>query len=173
MPIYALADQIPDIHPDAFVHPDATVIGSVTIGAQASIWPSAVLRGDYGLIRIGARTSVQDGTVVHTTEEHPTLVGSDCVIGHNAHLEGCVIGDRCLLGSGSIVLNRATVEAGAAVGAAALVSEGTTVAAGFIALGVPARPRPCPPDMDGWIEEAVSTYVAAAARYRRDLRRIG
>src|SRR5882724_5807843 len=134
--IYALGDQVPDIHPDAFVHPDATVIGSVTIGAGASIWPTAVLRGDYGRIEIGERTSIQDGTVVHTTDEWSTVIGAGCVVGHNVHVEGCTIGD------GSVVLNRARVESGSAVGAAALVPEGAVVATGEIALGVPARVRP-------------------------------
>jgi len=122
--IYALGEQAPDIHPDAFVHPDAIVIGSVVLDAGASVWPAAVLRGDYGRIEIGARTSIQDGTVVHTTEQWPTLIGSGCVVGHNVHVEGCTIGDGCLIGSGSVVLNRAVVEPGAAVGAAALVPEG-------------------------------------------------
>lgn len=173
MTIYALGDQIPDIHSDAFVHPDATVIGSVTIGAGASVWPAAVLRGDYGRIEIGARTSIQDGTVVHTTEHWPTMVGADCVIGHNVHVEGCTIGDSCLIGSGSIVLNRAILDSGAAVGAAALVPEGTQVPAGQIALGVPARLRPAPPDLAAWVVEAVDIYLAGAARHRAHLRRIG
>ena len=88
MPIYALGEQVPDIHPEAFVHPDAVVIGSVTIGAQSSIWPGAVLRGDDGEIHIGARTSIQDNCVLHTTPMHPTIVGDDCVVGHIVHLEG-------------------------------------------------------------------------------------
>ena len=93
MAIYALGDLIPDIDDDAFVHPASVIIGAVTIGPEASVWPGAVLRGDYGRIDIGALTSVQDGTVVHTTAEWPTIVGDRCVIGHNAHLEGCRIGD--------------------------------------------------------------------------------
>jgi carbonic anhydrase/acetyltransferase-like protein (isoleucine patch superfamily) len=172
MTIYALGDQIPDIHPDAFVHPDATVIGSVTIGAGASVWPAAVLRGDYGRIEIGARTSVQDGTVVHTTEQWPTIVGADSIIGHNVHVEGCTVANRCLIGSGSIVLNRAVVDSGAAVGAAALVPEGMHIPAGQIALGVPARLRPGPPDLATWVAAAVDIYLAGAARYRSQLRRI-
>jgi carbonic anhydrase/acetyltransferase-like protein (isoleucine patch superfamily) len=172
MPVYALGDLVPAVHPDAFVHPDAVVIGAVTVDAHASIWPAAVLRGDYGRIEVGAATSVQDGTVVHTTERWPTLIGARCVVGHNAHLEGCRVGDGCLIGSGSVVLNRATVEPGAGVGAAALVPEDTTVPGGHIALGVPARPRPAP-DLATWVTDAVTMYREMAARYRRDLRRIG
>jgi carbonic anhydrase/acetyltransferase-like protein (isoleucine patch superfamily) len=172
MAIYALGDLAPQIHPEAFVHPAAVVIGAVTIGAEASVWPAAVLRGDYGRIHIGELTSIQDGTVVHTTADWPTIVGARCVVGHNVHFEGCTIGDDCLIGSGSVVLNRATVEPGAAVGAAALVPEGTTVPAGHIALGVPGRPRPAP-DLRHWVDEAVRLYRDMAKRYRSELRRIG
>ena len=171
MAIYALGDLIPDIHPDAYVHPDATVIGSVTIKAGGSIWPQAVLRGDYGSIEVGELTSVQDGTVLHTTEEWPTIIGDRCVIGHNAHMEGCVIGDDCLIGSGAIVLNRAVVESGGAVGASALVAEDARVPGGHIALGVPARLRPAP-ELGTWIAEAVGLYRDLAGRYRAGLRRI-
>jgi carbonic anhydrase/acetyltransferase-like protein (isoleucine patch superfamily) len=171
MAVYALGDLIPRIHPDAFVHPDAVVIGAVAIGAHASVWPAAVLRGDYGQIEVGELTSVQDGTVVHTTAQWPTIIGARCVVGHNAHLEGCRIGDGCLIGSGSTVLNRAVVEAGAAVAAGALVPEDAAVPAGHIALGVPARPRPAP-DLAAWVTEAVDLYRDMAKRYRSDLRRI-
>jgi carbonic anhydrase/acetyltransferase-like protein (isoleucine patch superfamily) len=109
MPLYAFEHHEPRVDPSAFIHPDAVIIGAVTIGAQASIWPAAVLRADFGRIDIGARTSIQDGTVLHTTERWPTVVGADCVVGHNAHLEGCLIEDRCLIGSGAVVLNRAVV----------------------------------------------------------------
>jgi carbonic anhydrase/acetyltransferase-like protein (isoleucine patch superfamily) len=171
MSIYALGDLVPDIHPDAYVHPDATVIGAVTIGAQATVWPGAVLRGDYGLITVGPRTSIQDGTVVHTTAEWPTRIGTESVIGHNVHVEGCVIGDRCLIGSGSTVLNRATVEADAGVGAAALVPEDAVIPSGSIALGVPARCRPAP-ELATWVAGAVRLYVDLGQRYRRELRRL-
>ena len=172
MPIYALGGLVPEIHPDAFVHPDAVVIGAVTIAAQASVWPAAVLRGDYGRIEIGAATSIQDGSILHTTAQWPTVVGARCVVGHNAHLEGCTIGDGCLVGSGSIVLNRATVEPGAGVAAGALVPEGALVPAGQIAVGLPARPRPAP-DLTDWLTEAAGLYQDLAKRYRSELRRVG
>jgi carbonic anhydrase/acetyltransferase-like protein (isoleucine patch superfamily) len=100
------------------------------------------------------------------------VLGDRCVVGHNAHLEGCRIGDSCLVGSGSVVLNRATVHAGAGVAAAGLVPEGATVPARHIALGVPARPRPAP-DLAAWVAEAVDLYRGLAKRYRAELRRIG
>src|SRR5690348_10066430 len=142
MPIYALGDLVPVIAPDAYIHPDAVVIGNVSIGAESSVWPGAVLRGDMGAVVVGERTSGQDGTSLHTTAEWPTLIGSECVIGHNAHLEGCTVEDRCLIGSGSVVLNRAVVGTRSVVGAQALVVEDLDVRPGSMALGVPARIRP-------------------------------
>jgi carbonic anhydrase/acetyltransferase-like protein (isoleucine patch superfamily) len=169
--VYALGDQTPSIDPDAYVHPDAIVIGSVTIGPKSSVWPGAVLRGDYGSITIGARTSIQDGTVIHATHDLATTIGDDCVVGHNAHLEGCTVEDNALIGSGSVVLHRAVVHRGALVGAGAVVPNDTDVPESAMALGVPAsiKPDAVPP---GVIQIAVDLYVENAARYRTDLRRL-
>ena len=171
MPIYALAEFEPDIDGSAFVHPDAVVSGRVRIGPEASVWPGAVLRGDHGRIEIGARTSVQDGTVIHCTEHYPTLIGAECVVGHNAHLEGCVVADRCLIGSGSITLNRARVGTGAIVAAAALVPEGFEVPPGTLVAGVPAKIKKT--GVSGHaVDRAVKTYLESARRYRIALRRL-
>jgi carbonic anhydrase/acetyltransferase-like protein (isoleucine patch superfamily) len=171
MPIYAFGDAEPDVHPDAYVHPDAVVIGRVVIGAESTVWPGAVLRADFGDIRIGARTSVQDGTVLHTTVQWPTVIGDECVVGHNVHLEGCTVEDRCLIGSGSVVLNRARIGARSVVGAQALVTEGADVPEGSLALGVPATIRPVDPDdQHRWIEFAVREYVENGRDYRKKLR---
>jgi len=171
MPIYALGDVEPDIDEAAFVHPDAVVIGRVRIGPEASVWPGAVLRGDHGRIEIGARTSVQDGTVVHCTHDWATLIGAECVVGHNAHLEGCVVEDRCLIGSGSVTLNRARVGTGAIVAAAALIPEGFEVPARALAVGVPATIRRT--GLSGDVAAgAVKTYLESARRYRAELRRL-
>src|SRR3954469_7564047 len=169
--IFALGERAPTIDPSAFVHPDAVVIGSVTIGPEASVWPGAVLRGEYGQIFVGARTSVQDGTVVHATDDHWTRIGDDCVIGHIAHLEGCTIEDGSLVGSGSVILHRAVVRTGALVGAGAVVPNDMEVPSYAMALGVPAKIRPdtVPP---GAFEVNVETYVANGKRYRSDLRRL-
>jgi carbonic anhydrase/acetyltransferase-like protein (isoleucine patch superfamily) len=172
VPIYALDGYEPDIDASAFVHPDAVVIGRVRIGAEASVWPCAVLRGDHGTIDVGARTSVQDGTVVHTTERWPTVIGADCVVGHNAHLEGCVVEDRCLIGSGSVTLNRAIIRTGAIVAASALVPEGFEVPSATLVAGVPAKIKRTEVPKD-WTEQAVKTYVESARHYRTGLRRIG
>jgi carbonic anhydrase/acetyltransferase-like protein (isoleucine patch superfamily) len=172
MPIYALGDQVPDIHPDAYVHPDAVIIGSVTIGAHSSIWPGAVLRADDGEIHIGARTSIQDNCVVHTTREQPTVVGDDCTVGHIVHLEGCTIESGCLIGNASIVLHRAVVRSGAIVAANAVVLDDTEVPSGAIAVGIPATIKPgrARPEL---ISHGTRTYVERADRFRRELRRIG
>jgi len=171
MAIYALGDFAPMIHPDAFVHPDATVIGNVTIGEESTIWPQAVLRGDYGRIEIGARTSIQDGTVVHCTREHPTVVGDDCVVGHLAHLECCVVEDGALVGTNSVVLHRAVVRTGALVGASALVPNDMEVPGGAMALGVPAKLR-LDAVAPGMIAELAQGYVVNGRRFRAELRRL-
>ena len=171
MPIYALGEHEPDIDAAAFVHPDAVVIGRVRIGPEASVWPGAVLRGDHGWIEIGARTSVQDGTVVHCTADWPTLIGAECVVGHVAHLEGCVVADRCLIGSGSVTLNRARVGTGAIVAAAALIPEGFEVPPGALAAGVPATIKRTAVSGDA-VDRAVKTYLESARRYRTALRRL-
>jgi carbonic anhydrase/acetyltransferase-like protein (isoleucine patch superfamily) len=169
--LYALGDSAPEVHPDAWVHPDATVIGDVTIGPGSTIWPQAVLRGDYGRIRIGARTSIQDGTVIHCTRELPTLIGDDCVVGHLAHLECCTVEDRALIGTNSVVLHRAIVRSVALVGASALVPNDMEVPSGAMALGVPARLRldVVTPDL---IVPNAANYVRNGQRYVAELRRL-
>lgn len=172
MAVYALGDRVPRLAATSFVHPDAVVIGDVTLGEGASVWPSAVLRGDYGTITVGAGTSVQDGTVVHATAVDATRIGADCVVGHLAHLEGCTVEDGCLIGSGSIVLARAVVRAGAVVGAAALVPEGMEVEAGNLVVGVPARSRGVAAGQSERIAAAAALYRWNAERYRSELRRL-
>jgi carbonic anhydrase/acetyltransferase-like protein (isoleucine patch superfamily) len=172
VPLYALGDLEPEIDPTAFVHPDAVLIGAVRVGAESSVWPCAVLRGDNSPITIGARTSVQDGCVLHTTEELATVVGDDCVIGHLVHLEGCTIHERVLVGVGAVVLHRVHVHPGAVVAANAVVLDDTLVPPGALALGVPAKIREGAAD-PGLAADGARNYVARTARYRRELRRIG
>lgn len=172
MPIYALGDLVPSIHPEAYVHPDAVIIGDVRLGPEASVWPGAVLRGDEGHIDIGARTSIQDNGVLHTTREHATIVGDDCVVGHMVHLEGCTIEAGCLIGNGSIVLHRVVVRTGAVVAANAVVLNDTEVPSGALAVGTPAvvKPGRARPDAAAY---GVRAYVARGRQYREQLRRIG
>lgn len=171
MPLYAIGDREPTIDPAAFVHPDAVIIGDVTVGPESTVWPGAVLRGDHGSIRVGARTSIQDGAVVHCTSELDTVIGDDCTVGHRAHLEGCTVEDECLIGSGSVVLHRVVVRTGALVGAAALVTNGTEVPAGAMALGVPAKIRPDAVPAGANLRSA-AVYVHNAHWYNAQLRRL-
>jgi carbonic anhydrase/acetyltransferase-like protein (isoleucine patch superfamily) len=141
MTLYALGDDRPRIHPEAYIHPEAVLIGEVRIGAGSSVWPGVVIRADNGPVVIGARTSVQDGTVIHTQWNNATRIGDDCVIGHLVHLEGCVLEDLVLVGSGAVVLETVVCRSGSLVGAGAVVVPGTEVPSGAMALGVPAKIR--------------------------------
>ncbi|HZH43178.1 MAG TPA: gamma carbonic anhydrase family protein [Lysobacter sp.] len=130
-----------------YVDPAATVIGDVELGDDVSVWPGCVVRGDVNFIRIGARTNVQDGTVIHVTHDgpftraggFPTVIGSDVTIGHGAIVHACTIGDFCLIGMGATVLDGASVQRYGFVGAGAVVSPGKTVGEAELWLGNPAR----------------------------------
>jgi carbonic anhydrase/acetyltransferase-like protein (isoleucine patch superfamily) len=172
MPIYALGSLEPTIHPDAYVHPDATVIGDVRIGAHASVWPQTVLRGDHGYIELGERSNVQDGCVLHCTSRHPTILGLSSAIGHAVHVEGATIGTGCLIASGSVVLNGSVIEDGGMVGAGAVLSYGSHVKSGEIALGVPAKTRENTSFSSANIAMVVDSYVERARRFRVELRRL-
>jgi len=172
MPVYALGDLVPTIHPTAFVHPDAVVIGAVTIGSQSSVWPGAVLRGDTGgEIVVGERTSIQDNSVIHCTADAWTRVGDDCVIGHIVHLEGCTIESGSLVGSGSVVLHRAVVHTGAIVAANSVVLDDTDIPSGALAVGSPVTIKPGRARAD-FIAEGAASYVEKARVYPGLLRRI-
>jgi carbonic anhydrase/acetyltransferase-like protein (isoleucine patch superfamily) len=172
VPIYALGTLEPKIDPSAFIHPDAVLIGDVSVGPESSVWPGAVLRGDGFGIVIGARSSVQDNAVLHCTEDLPTVVGDECTIGHLVHLEGCTIESGCLIGVGAIVLHRVVVRSGAIVAANAVVLDDTEVPAGALALGVPARIREGLANQD-LIDGGTKNYVERSRRYLDGLRRLG
>ncbi|MEY2974238.1 MAG: hypothetical protein RIR49_658 [Actinomycetota bacterium] len=171
MAIYALGDRVPRIDPTAYVHPDAVVIGEVEIGPGSTIWPGAVLRGDDGAIRVGARTSIQDNCVLHTTPMDHTVVGDDCVIGHLVHLEGCTIEDRSLVGNAAMVLHRSVVRSGAIVAANSVVLYDVEIPSGALAVGSPATIKPGRADST-MIALAADSYVERGQRFARDLRRI-
>mgnify|MGYP001158193328 FL=1 len=171
MPIYALGDHQPEIHPDAWVMPEAVLIGRVKVGARATIWSGAVLRADDNDIVIGEETSVQDNAVLHVTEELPTIVGRGCTIGHLAHLEGCTVEDEALVGTGSIVLHEAVIGARALVGAGAVVPGRMHVPPGSMALGTPAKIREGV-DTDPLIMPGVETYISRGKTFREQMRRI-
>ncbi|ALG85389.1 gamma carbonic anhydrase family protein [Gordonia phthalatica] len=172
MAVYALGDREPTLGKDVFIHPDATVIGAVTLGDGVSIWPGCVLRGDYGTITIGDRSNIQDGTVIHCTFVDATVLGSGCVVGHNAHIEGSTIGDDVLVASGSIVLNKSVIGSGSVIGAGAVVPYGFEVPERSMALGVPAKIREGYQVPEGHLDQNVELYYQNAQYYRQSLRRL-
>ena len=171
MPIYAFGDLEPTISSAAWVHPDAVVIGDVRIGAQSTIWPCAVLRGDGGHIEIGAGTSVQDTSVLHTTPEWPTVVGDNCVLGHGIHLEGCTLEDDVLIGNHAQVLHRAVIRSGSIVAANSVVLQDVEVPSGAMAVGSPAQIKPDRARIDD-ITSAAAAYRDRIDAYRTGLRRL-
>jgi carbonic anhydrase/acetyltransferase-like protein (isoleucine patch superfamily) len=139
MPTHAYRDRRPEIDPTAFVAPGARIVGDVVVGARASIWFNAVLRGDSSHVRVGAGTNIQDGAVLHTDADAPCIVEEDCTVGHLAIVHGCRIGRGSLVGMGAIVLSGAEIGEESLVGAGALVAEGRTIAPRSLLLGHPAR----------------------------------
>jgi carbonic anhydrase/acetyltransferase-like protein (isoleucine patch superfamily) len=139
MPIIPFEGRVPRIHPTAFVAPTALVLGEVEIGEGASIWYGAVLRGDLDPIRVGARTSIQDNAVLHTGRGEPCLIGDDVTVGHSAVVHGCRIGNGCLVGMLSCVLNNAVVGDESIIGAGALVPGGKTYGNRSLLVGNPAK----------------------------------
>jgi len=131
----------PRIDPDAYVDPQAAVIGDVTIAAGASVWPFAVLRGDQdNYVTLGRNSNVQDNSVLHVTSEFPCIVGDNVTIGHRAVVHACRVMNNVRIGIGAVVLDGAVIEEGAQVGAGALVPPGKVVPAGWLVMGVPAKP---------------------------------
>lgn len=171
MPVYALGDRVPDISPEAYVAPEAVIIGYVVIGPESSVWPGAVLRGDHGRVIVGSQSSIQDGSILHCTASNDTTIGDRCTVGHNAHLEGCTVHDDSLIGSGSVILPGAVVGPHALVGAAALVGEGKVVPPFGRALGVPARIEVNAVGPEDFTRN-VQAYVGNVRRYRAELRRL-
>jgi carbonic anhydrase/acetyltransferase-like protein (isoleucine patch superfamily) len=157
---------MPTVDPTAYIDVSAQVIGDVTLGAESSVWMNVVLRGDVNTIRIGARSNVQDGTIVHVMHgTHPTVIGDEVTIGHGAVVHGCTIASRVLIGMGAIVLNGAAIGADTIVAAGSLVPEGTVIPSCSLVMGSPARVRRVLSDADvASIREYADNYV----RYRRD-----
>jgi len=133
--------QWPKIAPSAFIEDSAQVVGDVEIGEDSSIWFNAVVRGDVNYIRIGNRTNIQDGSIVHVTHDtFPTFLEDDITVGHSVTLHGCIIRSRVLIGMGAIILDGAEVESDCIIGAGALVTEGKKIPSGWLAIGSPAKP---------------------------------
>lgn len=152
---------LPTVDPTAFVDTSAQVIGDVHLGAESSVWMNVVIRGDVNFIRIGARTNVQDLTLVHVMRDtHPTVIGDDVTIGHSAVVHGCTIEDRCLIGMGAILLNGCRIGTGSIVAAGSLVPEGMVIPAGSMVMGVPAKvKRQLTAEEDASIKWHADNYV--------------
>ena len=161
---------LPVVDPTVFVDASAQVIGDVRVGAESSIWMNVVVRGDVHAIRIGARSNVQDGTIVHVMRgTHATTIGDEVTIGHGVLVHGCTVEDRCLIGMGAILLNGCRIGTGSIVAAGALVPEGMQVPPGSMVMGVPARVRrPVTPEEAASIPDYAARYVGYRLDYMQD-----
>ncbi|OIP85378.1 MAG: gamma carbonic anhydrase family protein [Rhodobacterales bacterium CG2_30_65_12] len=174
MTIYALDGVAPDIAADAWVAPDANVIGKVVLAPGSSVWFGATLRGDNEPITVGARSNLQDNVVCHTDPGFPLVVGDDVTVGHKAMLHGCEIGAGSLIGMGATILNGARIGMGCLIGAGALVTEGKEIADGSLVIGSPGRVvRALDEAAREKLLQSAAQYRANAARYRAGLTRIG
>lgn len=165
----------PVVPPTAYVHDLAAVIGDVTLGDAVSVWPGASLRGDHGAIRIGARTSIQDGAVAHGTERISEVdVGAECTVGHRAILHGCRVADHVLVGMGAILLDNCEIGEWTIVGAGALVTARKKIPAGVLVTGSPAKVvRDVTDEERRWIAYSWKAYVDFAARFLAERARRG
>jgi gamma-carbonic anhydrase len=168
--IRSFRSRWPKVAESAYIDHAATVIGDVTIGEHASVWPGVVIRGDVHWIRIGARSNIQDGTVVHVMgDQYPTLLGDGVTVGHGVILHGCTIESRVLIGMGAILLNGVQVGAGSIIAAGTLVPERTVIPPGSLFMGHPGKFRRAlsPEDIAG-IDAYAARYVELAATYRNE-----
>ena len=165
--VRSFAGKRPDLGRGVFLAETCAVIGDVVIGEESSIWYGTVVRGDVMPIRIGARTSIQDNTVIHVTSDFSgTIIGSDCTVGHSAIIHACTVEDFCLIGMGSILLDGAVIGRGSLVGAGALVTPGTVIPPGSLVVGAPAKvKRPINDKEREQIAYGAQHYVELARRY--------
>jgi carbonic anhydrase/acetyltransferase-like protein (isoleucine patch superfamily) len=173
MPLYSLDDLRPQLAADAWAAPSADLIGDVRLGARASVWFGAVLRGDNTPLQLGEETNFQDGAVGHSDPGFPLTIGARVTIGHQAILHGCRIGDDSLIGMGARILNGAVIESECIVGAGALITEGKHFSSGSLIVGAPARiVRQVTEEERQMLRASAAHYADKASRYSRDLRQI-
>ena len=173
MSIYSLGALTPRIAPSAWVAPNASVMGDVTLGERVSIWFGAVLRGDIDRISIGAGSNIQDGSVCHADPGRPLLVGEHVTVGHMVMLHGCTIGDHCLIGIGAVVMNGAVIGKNSVVGAGSLVTEGKEFPEGSLIMGSPAKVvRQLDAAALEKLQQNAANYVKNGQRYAQELQLI-
>lgn len=162
--------KLPQIAASAYIDPAAVIIGDVVIGDDASVWPCTVIRGDVHYIRIGARTNIQDGCVLHVMRgEWPLTLGDDVTVGHSVTLHGCTIESNCLIGMGALVLNGARIGAGSIIAAGTLVTEGTVIPPGSLVMGSPGKvKRALTPEDLASIGDYAKRYVEYKNIYREE-----
>jgi len=166
MPLYQLGSKRPRVHPTVMIAPNASVIGDVVVGSRTSIWPGAVLRGDYGKIRVGANCSLQDNVVVHCSSRNPGVIGNGVTVAHSAIVHACHIGDECLIGAGAIIFDGARIGSHCIIGVGTVVLEGRKIPARSVAVGAPAKVMRKVSDKDvRMIRESYRAYVRMAQRY--------
>ncbi|HEX9990391.1 MAG TPA: gamma carbonic anhydrase family protein [Chloroflexia bacterium] len=165
MPVYSYEDKSPRVGKGCYVAPTATLIGDVTLEEGASVWFGCVLRGDVSPIVVGARSNIQDNTVIHGEDGCPTMIGEDVTVGHSAIIHAATVGDRVLVGMGAVLLSRCRIGEHSIIGARALVTEGVEVPPGSLALGIPVRVR------RALSEEEKADIVQSAKRYVKYARR--
>jgi len=172
MTIRSYKGHVPQIAPSAYIDEAAVVIGDVVIGEDSSVWPCAVIRGDVHYIRIGARTNIQDGSVLHVMKDlYPLILGDGVTVGHGVTLHGCTIESRCLIGMGSVILNNVKIGAGSIVAAGTLLPEGMQVPAGSLVMGHPGKVRrPTTPEELDSIDQYAARYVGYKNTYLQEAR---
>jgi carbonic anhydrase/acetyltransferase-like protein (isoleucine patch superfamily) len=165
MTLYALADTAPTVDADAWVAPDANVIGNVVLMAGASVWFGCTLRGDNEPITVGTGSNVQENCVFHTDPGCPLTIGENCTIGHKVMLHGCTIGDNSLVGMGATILNGAKIGKNCLIGAGALITENKVIPDGSLVMGAPGK---VVRELD---EAAIARLTASALHYQENARR--
>tara|TARA_R110002049_G_scaffold23545_7_gene83548 strand:+ start:36980 stop:37501 length:522 start_codon:yes stop_codon:yes gene_type:complete len=170
MTLYALAAARPDVHPDAWVAPDANIIGKVVLAAESSVWFGATLRGDNEVITVGTGSNVQENCVFHTDMGFPLTIGENCTIGHKVMLHGCTIGDNSLIGMGATILNGAKIGNNCLIGAGALITENKVIPDGSLVMGAPGKVvRMLDDAAIQMLTASAKHYSENACRFRRDL----
>jgi carbonic anhydrase/acetyltransferase-like protein (isoleucine patch superfamily) len=171
---FELGGKRPTIHPDAYIAPTAVLIGDVVIGAGASVWFGAVLRGDDAQISVGDGANIQDNVVIHCALNLPTVIEKDASVGHSAQLEGCVVEQGAVVGMGATMLQRSRLGAGSMLAAGAVLAEGAEVPPGHMAAGVPAKvKKPLDGSSGNWVGITAKHYRDRAVAYREKLRPAG